>query len=167
MYCKNCGNYLDDQAVICPKCGASTGSPAFMQPAPIRQPAPKVTFGQAIRLFFSQYATFGGRSRRSEYWYAALFNYLVVILCYILLIVSAATESEPLTVIAAGGMILYALAILLPNLAITVRRLHDIGRSGWWYFISWIPYAGNIVLLVFCCMDSTEDTQWGKNPKYL
>ncbi|MNZ89121.1 Inner membrane protein YhaI [compost metagenome] len=62
---------------------------------------------------------------------------------------------------------LYSLAILLPSLALVVRRLHDTGRSGWWVLIGFIPLIGFIVLLVFMCTDSDPDTnQYGPNPKY-
>jgi uncharacterized membrane protein YhaH (DUF805 family) len=58
-----------------------------------------------------------------------------------------------------------ALGLFLPSLAVTVRRLHDTGRSGWWYLISLVPFGG-IVLLVFCCLDSTSGpNQFGPNPK--
>ncbi|GAB6988544.1 DUF805 domain-containing protein [Paenibacillus pini] len=63
-------------------------------------------------------------------------------------------------------ILLLALGLLLPALAVTVRRLHDIGKSGWWYFISWVPLAGGIILLVFLCLDSVGDNQYGPNPKY-
>jgi len=61
---------------------------------------------------------------------------------------------------------LYTLAILLPSLAVCVRRLHDIGRSGWWLFITLVPLVGGIILLVFNCTDSDEgENKYGPNPK--
>ena len=59
----------------------------------------------------------------------------------------------------------WSLATLVPQIAITIRRLHDIGKSGWYYLIGLIPLVGGIILLVWMCQDSTEDNQWGPNPK--
>ena len=56
--------------------------------------------------------------------------------------------------------------VLIPTIAISVRRLHDIGRPGTWYLLNLIPVVGSIILLVWYCQDSTGDNQWGSNPKY-
>ena len=61
--------------------------------------------------------------------------------------------------------ILLALAMFIPALAVTVRRLHDVGKSGWWFFIAFIPLVGAIWLLVLMCTDSVEDNEYGPNPK--
>lgn len=103
------------------------------------------------------YVGFSGRARRKEYWMFVLFNLIVsaglVILEFILDIKSVLT-------------VIYSLAILLPSLAVTFRRLHDTGRSGWWILIGLIPFIGGIVLLVFDCLDSeSNDNQYGPNPK--
>ena len=61
---------------------------------------------------------------------------------------------------------LYALAVFIPMLAVSVRRLHDIGKSGWWYLVGFIPYIGALVLLVFFVKDSQPgENKWGANPK--
>ncbi|MGX6444045.1 DUF805 domain-containing protein [Neobacillus sp. K501] len=102
------------------------------------------------------YATFEGRARRKEYWMYTLFY---VIFGVALMVI------EQLT----GILFLYAvysLALLLPSLAISVRRLHDTGRSGWWVWIGLIPIIGSIILLVFLCQDSKENqNKFGENPK--
>ena len=105
---------------------------------------------EATKLFFTRYVDFNGRSRRSEYWWA----YLAVVII-----------SAVLTAVLGELAYIWTLATLIPNIAITVRRLHDIGKSGWWYLICLIPLVGAIILLVFMCLDSTEDNQWGPNPK--
>ena len=105
---------------------------------------------EATKLFFTRYVDFNGRSRRSEYWWA----YLAI-----------AIISAVLTAVLGELAYIWTLATLIPNIAITVRRLHDIGKSGWWYLICLIPLVGAIILLVFMCLDSTEDNQWGPNPK--
>jgi uncharacterized membrane protein YhaH (DUF805 family) len=101
------------------------------------------------------YVGFTGRARRKEYWMFFLVNYII---CVVLAIVDNMSETPMLTLI-------YSLAVMLPSLAVLVRRLHDTGRSGWWFFISIIPFVGSIILLVFTCMDSEMENKYGYNPK--
>jgi uncharacterized membrane protein YhaH (DUF805 family) len=112
-----------------------------------------------------KYAVFSGRARRKEYWFFALFNLIVT---FVLMIIDAAagvfdTESGfgPLS-----G--LYTLAVLIPSIAVSVRRLHDTDRSGWWLFIGLVPLVGVIVLLVFMVLDGKPGhNRFGPNPKEL
>ena len=110
-----------------------------------------------------KYAVFNGRARRKEYWY----YYLFYMLTYIVLAIIdgvAGTYSEEAGVGLLSGI--YGLAALLPSIGVSVRRLHDTSRSGWWLFISLIPVIGIIVLIVFLASDSKpEDNQYGPNPK--
>ena len=111
----------------------------------------KIGFLEAVKLFFKNYTNFRTRSRRSEYWWAWLF-------CSIVPAILSAVVPE-----IAG---LWSLVILIPSLSVGVRRLHDIGKSGWWYLILLVPIAGPIILLIWACKDSaSEDNQWGPNPK--
>lgn len=104
-----------------------------------------------------RYADFSGRSRRSEYWYYVLFVSLGIVA--LMVIETLLWETPILTGIAYLG-------IIIPSLAVAVRRLHDTGRSGWWYFISLVPIVGPIALLVFFCEDSKPGpNKWGPNPK--
>lgn len=106
-----------------------------------------------------KYATFEGRARRAEYWMFTLFNGIIAL---VLVILAMATKSTVFYVI----YILYILAVLLPSLGVLVRRLHDTGRSGGWFFISFVPFVGGIVLLVFAVLDSAPgQNQYGPNPK--
>ncbi|OAB47987.1 DUF805 domain-containing protein [Paenibacillus antarcticus] len=102
------------------------------------------------------YVGFDGRARRTEYWMFALVSFII---SFVLLMLQFITDLKPLFTT------LYSLFILLPTLAVTVRRLHDTGRSGWWYFISFIPLVGGIIIFVFMCLDSVEDNEYGPNPK--
>ena len=116
-----------------------------------------MTFTQAIQSVFAQYATFTGRARRSEYWFFVLFNYVI----------SAALgflgRYMFLFSILSG---LYSLAVLIPSLAVTWRRLHDIGKGGGWYFFILVPLVGWIFLLVWLCRDSQPgQNAYGPNPK--
>jgi uncharacterized membrane protein YhaH (DUF805 family) len=104
------------------------------------------------------YVGFQGRATRKEYWMFYLFN---AIISGILL---GLMEVSDIFVIIAG---IYALVTLLPSLAVSVRRLHDTGRSGWWMLIGFVPF-GSIVILVFTCTASQPgDNQYGPNPKAL
>lgn len=115
----------------------------------------------------NKYAKFDGRARRKEYWMFQLFYYLIMAVVFLVFgMLTAVTGSEAFMTIALGIYFLFVLALLLPMLAVTVRRLHDIGKSGWWILISFVPYIGPIVLLVFCCLDSESGAnKYGPNPK--
>ena len=152
-----------------------------------------MSFGEAILSVFSKYATFSGRARRSEYWYFALFNFLIG------LVLAIIGKMLPFLAILSS---LYGLAILIPGIAISVRRLHDIGKSGWTMLIYLIPaiiygvllsimlikhFEGEepnltlyiifgiitfitfvlaIVFIVWMCRDSQPgENKWGPNPK--
>jgi uncharacterized membrane protein YhaH (DUF805 family) len=114
-----------------------------------------VSFTDAISDGFSKYVTFTGRSSRSAYWWWYLFGVLAVVAG---LIIDVALGTTPIFY----GLI--ALGLLLPNLAVTVRRLHDTGRSGWWILIGLIPLVGAIVLLVFVLQGSDPPNEWGPGP---
>ncbi len=109
-----------------------------------------MSFIDAVKSVFSHYADFKGRARRSEYWWFTLFNMI------------------------AGAIIgailpdlswIWTVIVFLPGLAVCVRRLHDVGKSGWFYLWFLLPLVGWIILLIQLCKDSTEDNQWGPNPK--
>ncbi len=105
---------------------------------------------------FKKYADFKGRARRSEYWYFALFN--LIVMC-ILVAIDSMTGSFILTGI-------YYLGVLVPSLAVVARRLHDTNRSAWWFLITFVPLVGGFILLYFMVQDSHPTTnQWGLNPK--
>lgn len=118
------------------------------------------------KLVLSKYAEFNGRSRRSEYWYFALTNMLIVFGLYIVMGLGIGMESSILMGLGGGLVGIYALATLIPSIAVLVRRLHDTGRSGWWYFIALVPVVGVFILLYFLAMDSAPGAnEYGPNPK--
>lgn len=105
---------------------------------------------------FKNYVNFKGRARRKEYWMFVLFNFIVAL---ILGIIDGLLQINILSTI-------YSLAVLIPSLALCFRRLHDIGKSGAWILLAFIPLVGEIVLIVFFCMDSQAgENQYGPNPK--
>ena len=109
------------------------------------------------------YATFSGRARRKEYWMFFLISALISIVLTLLDILLGTYSVEYEAGLFSG---LYSLLILLPSIAVVVRRLHDTDRSGWWILISLIPLIGVIVLFAFICLDSQPGTnRFGANPK--
>jgi uncharacterized membrane protein YhaH (DUF805 family) len=113
-------------------------------------------FAEAIKSFWSNYATFKGRARRSEYWFIQLF--LVLTNLAVAAIDLALMNGDVDRFIANGGGgivgLIWILVTIVPALAVLVRRLHDIGRSAWWLLIGLVPFVGTIVLLVFTVLDS-------------
>ncbi len=99
------------------------------------------------------YATFTGRARRKEYWYFVLVQFIILIVAQI---IDAILGTE---------FVFYAivaLALFIPSLAAAVRRLHDTGRSGWWFLIALIPLIGTILLIIWLASDTKqENNQWG------
>jgi uncharacterized membrane protein YhaH (DUF805 family) len=110
-----------------------------------------------------KYAVFSGRSRRKEYWFFLLFNIIVsIVLGGIDALLGTFSSSANIGLLSG----IYGLAVLIPTLALTVRRLHDIDRTGWWILIGLVPLIGGIVLLVFALLDGTPGgNRYGLNPK--
>jgi uncharacterized membrane protein YhaH (DUF805 family) len=114
-------------------------------------------------LVLKKYLVFEGRARRKEYWYFVLFNILAGITLGIIDNVTGTLNPETGVGLLSG---LYSLAVLIPTIAVSIRRLHDTDRSGWWLLIALIPLIGGLVLLVFFVLDGTPGTnQYGPNPK--
>ncbi len=172
MYCKNCGAEVNGGAAVCLKCGVRVGDGNKFCPNCGAQPDPLATvcvncgvtlkgaaggnesvvnsFGGAISKCFKHYADFSGRANRPEFWYFYLFGFLVGLLSLIPII----------------GWII-ALGMIIPNLAVGVRRLHDIGKSGWNYLFCLIPLVGTILLIVWFCQPSQEgENKYGPNPNF-
>lgn len=114
----------------------------------------------------NNYSNFSGRARRAEYWYFLLFNALFGYALLFLGMAIAAPFGEDLFILGIIPYLLFFLAIIIPALGVLVRRLHDIGKSGWYYFMGFIPIAGPIILLVYFVTDSQPGhNKWGPNPK--
>ncbi|MCI9844415.1 DUF805 domain-containing protein [Flavobacterium pectinovorum] len=115
------------------------------------------------KVVFENYVNFNGRARRSEYWYFALASGIISIILTIIDKTIGTTFG-----IAETGIIssLYSLLVILPSLAVGVRRLHDVGKSGWFMLIILIPIIGAIWLLVLACTDGEQGTNaYGPDPK--
>ena len=110
-----------------------------------------------------KYTVFTGRARRREYWFFVLFNILISAALSIVDFFTGTYSADYHTGLLGG---LYSLGVLLPAIAVTIRRLHDTGRSGWWILIVLVPIIGGIVLLIFMVLDSqTGDNEYGPSPK--
>jgi uncharacterized membrane protein YhaH (DUF805 family) len=114
-------------------------------------------------MVLKKYAQFSGRSRRKELWMFTLFN---CIFSWPLYILGLVFHENTLGSIFLGLYFIYVLAVIVPCLAVSVRRLHDTGKSGWWLLIVLVPIVGPIVLLVFYVLDSQPGAnEYGPNPK--
>ena len=118
------------------------------------------------KVFLKNYANFSGRARRSEYWYFTLANLLLIIPFYILVFVGIENDYDsPLADFAFGFTTLLFVVIIIPSLAVAVRRLHDTNKSGWYYFICLLPF-GSIVLLVWLSTEGNSGVNnYGDDPK--
>lgn len=176
-YCPNCGAEPDSKAVVCVKCGCALKSFSHKDRA---QGKTHVTLKKSIQACYSKYATFSGRACRAEYWYWCLFNIIIMLSAFALaaffvalrpIIQPNATQDAAACVIIGmifyfGGLLWVIFGNLLPSLAVSVRRLHDTNRSGWWLLISLLPLIGRIILLIWMCQDSDPYTnKYGVNTK--
>ena len=111
-----------------------------------------------------KYAVFAGRSRRSEYWFFVLFSCLIAVALALAGLYVAGVTAGPPT-LAEYLVDLFSLLIFLPSLAVSVRRLHDVGMSGWWVLLNLVPF-GSLVVMGFSLQDSQSgDNKYGPNPK--
>jgi uncharacterized membrane protein YhaH (DUF805 family) len=136
-------------------------------------------FGTAIATCFGKYASFTGRARRSELWWFVLFNFIVTVVLNIVDNIAGFMIGFGTYTFDAGDgqaiidnpqlgalSTIWVLVVFLPLLSVTVRRLHDTNRSGWWWWIQFVPCVGGIILFVFMLLDSTPgDNRFGTNPK--
>jgi uncharacterized membrane protein YhaH (DUF805 family) len=115
------------------------------------------------KVVFENYANFKGRARRSEYWYFALMNLIILVIATVL----DSTLGMNFAPLPYGYLyLLVVLTTFIPGLAVAVRRLHDVGKSGWFYFIALIPIIGAIWLLVLFFTEGNKgENQYGPDPK--
>lgn len=125
-----------------------------------------MSFVQAVGSVARQYAGFSGRARRAEYWWWTLFVTIVYLLAGIADRAIGITFAESST-LAVGWITVAAwLALVVPSLAVLFRRLHDTGRTGWWWLISLVCGIGAIVVLIFCLLDGEAGAnRYGPDPK--
>lgn len=131
---------------------------------PLDQPLYGASFGQAIKRFFKKYATFSGRASRSEFWWVQLFNGIIVTVLYAFIIGLGLAGADPYTGEPGMGMLfpslllmIYGLAVIIPTIAMTVRRLHDANFSGFFYFLVFGFGIGGLVLLIMNLLPSAPE----------
>lgn len=122
--------------------------------------------------YWKNYANFRDRARRADYWWAVLCQ--GIILTVLSIIMMTVTMGAIMSGRSMGGFailislvtVVFSLASIIPTLSLAIRRLHDTGRSGWWYLIAFVPMVGGIALFVFMCLAGTPgDNQYGSDPK--
>ncbi|XID74901.1 DUF805 domain-containing protein [Alkanindiges sp. WGS2144] len=114
-----------------------------------------------LKVIRDNYANFVGRARRQEYWMFAFINLIIALILSMLDTVLFRGDTPILSGI-------YGLAILIPGIAVAVRRLHDTDRTGWWLLLALIPVVGTIILIIMMCIDSTPGpNRYGANPKHI
>ncbi len=116
-------------------------------------------FGEAIKTVLGKYATFAGRAPRSEYWWWVLFVFILMICLQIVdgLLIGPMLGFEPFEPNAGQPLsLIVTLGLLIPNLAVGVRRLHDLDKSGWWLLLAFVPIVGALVLLYWFVQPGTE-----------
>lgn len=125
---------------------------------------PRLTFSEGVRLGLQNIFSFSGRARRSEYWWFYLFVALIelaIAVIIAIMVIGGGAEELPDSLATILGIIFW-----IPLLGVSVRRLHDTGKSGWWMLLA-ITSLTSIVLLIFFCMDSQEEAnEYGPSPKY-
>lgn len=176
--CNQCEAINVDNARFCCKCGnplgasvhgnhGSTNQQQYQNQQPIQPMYRHIGFGDAIHICLKEkYASFDGRATRGEYWYFYLFCMLVAIGGAIIGGILGALLSGVDSDVALGLVVIVyciiALGMICPGISVLVRRLHDTGRSGWWYWLALIPYVGGIVIFIFTLLGSQEhDNEYG------
>jgi uncharacterized membrane protein YhaH (DUF805 family) len=179
MNCSNCNNPISSEDRFCKNCGYQLKPEnAFVSE---RQSFPQEFYNLKIpngfinrmlywyKMVFMKYAVFKGRASRAEFWYALFFYFLiflglVLLGNFILVFIFNSEESKLLFVIL--PLVIWAFINLIPFIALTIRRLHDINLSGWWILLGFIPYIGKVVLLILLALDSYPyDNKYGPSPK--
>ena len=122
-------------------------------------------FVPAVKHALSNYAVFQGRASRSEFWWFELFLVIAYVIIAVLLAVLGAVLGDSGQIIGSLLYFVFALGVLLPALGVTIRRLHDVDKSGWWIFISVVPIIGPILLIIwYCTKGSLGDNRFGADP---
>jgi uncharacterized membrane protein YhaH (DUF805 family) len=159
MKCPRCGHDNPEASQFCKGCGTNL----IPREASVGAELPMVGFGEAISRGFRNYATFSGRSTRAESWWWTLFTFLTGV---ILAIVDTVTGT--MGMFGDAGLLgqLFDLAVLVPSLALGVRRLHDINRTGWWLFLIFVLVIGWIVLIVWAIKRGDRGpNKYGPDPR--
>ena len=178
VYCTACGETMHAVSAACSRCGTPNhsrstlpvpasgvvSSPGFPLHPLGAQASPPMAFGEAIGSFFRNYANFDGRARRSEFWFAWLFVSLISFGIQL-------TSFYPSVEVGLFGAVVYimwALAVLVPSLAVASRRLHDTDTSFGYYFLILVPLVGVILVIIKLATDGTPGpNRFGDSVKHI
>ncbi len=175
--CPNCGGIVIQGQNKCESCGTilewgqennqsfSSASTIYSNEYRIR----KMSIWVGFKTFLGEIVNmFSGRARRKEYWGTVLCHLLLIVLGVLISFLSkTSTIFMVLHVVYTYIISLYMLIAILPAVALAVKRMHDIGKSGWWLLIGLIPLVGWIFTLIWACKDSEKDAnKYGESPKY-
>ncbi len=159
VYCKKCGMYFAEDVNFCLNCGENLNEFETQANKKFIR-AREMSFEDAVVLFWKGCFDFKGRSRRREFWYAAICNWLIALAISLL---GAITIRQ----LASVMELMFTAMVVLPNMAVAIRRMHDIGKSGLVLLVSFIPIIGPIWLLILLAKDSDRETNiYGESPKY-
>ena len=164
MKCQTCGNDNPEVAQFCGGCGVSLSTSTPTDVGIDAAELPMVDFGTAVKLGFQRYVDFSGRSTRAEYWWFGLFT---VVVSFALIIADTLTGNSS-TFGWLGGLLetLFTLATIIPSLALSVRRLHDINRTGWWLLLLFVLVIGWIMLFIWAIERGDKGiNKYGPNPR--
>lgn len=179
-FCPNCAAQHDPLAIVCVSCGydlntnqnttQKNNSSGNQNEFLLSTNKVVYTMSEAVKTCFQKYSTFNGRASRTEFWYFWLFNMLISLGFLILILICEAIfwYSDIVSTLLYILYMIYGLVILCPSMAVFVRRLHDTGKSGWYFFISLIPLVG--IILLYAKLATAGDilpNKWGNNPKLI
>lgn len=167
--CPHCGEMIAEVAKKCKFCGEWVNEENKVEVQNPTKDMPKNQSAEQMNGFgyflycVKNYAKFEGRARRKEYWMFALFMFLFLLVLSLIDLAFGVYSEEAGMGLLSG---IFTLATAIPSLAVSARRLHDIGKSAWFLLLSLIPLIGSIILLVWTLKDSEPgDNKWGPNPK--
>ncbi|AZG98726.1 TPA: DUF805 domain-containing protein [Proteus mirabilis] len=122
-----------------------------------------------LEVIKNNYANFSGRARRKEYWMFIVVNTIILAILYGIMFSSIDSYTGEMSGTGFAAFIIiciYSLATIIPNIAVTVRRFHDQDKSGWMVLLSFIPFAGGLILFIFMCLEGTRgENRFGLDPK--
>ena len=170
MKCPSCGKDNPDNTQFCGGCGVSLSASTPTDVGIDAAELPMVDFGTAVKLGFQRYVDFSGRSTRAEYWWWGLLITVVGVLDAVIVstFIADTLTGNSSTFGWLGGLLetLFTLATIIPSLALSVRRLHDINRTGWWLLLSFVLVIGWIVLIVWAIERGDKGAnKYGPDPR--